>query len=45
MANKNNMLDLEMSDSEFDDGCGVDVGRRNDVGNIAMNKDITRLET
>lgn len=45
VAADENMLDLKMGDGEFDDGKRVDVGSGDDVGDVAMNEDLARLET
>lgn len=39
------MLDLQVLDGILDDRAGVDVGRADDVGNVAVDEDITWLQT
>jgi len=38
------MLDLQVDDSIFDDGVGGKVGGMDDVGNVAVDEDVARLE-
>lgn len=38
------MLDFQVHDGILDDGFGVDVGRRDNVRDVAMDEDIARLE-
>ena len=41
---QHNVLDLEVLDGVLDHSAGVDVGRADDVGDVAVDKDIARLE-
>lgn len=41
---QHDVLDLQVRNSIFNDCAAVDVGRTDDVGNVAMHKDITWLE-
>ena len=43
VAAENNVLDLEVGDSVLDHGSGVDVGGGDNVGNVAVDKDVTGL--
>lgn len=38
------MLDLQVRDRILDDGAGVDVGRADDVGDVAVDEDVTGLQ-
>ena len=38
------MLDLQRTDRESEDGGGREVRRREDVGDIAVDEDVARLE-
>ena len=44
MAAQNDVLDLEVDDGVLDDGGRVDVGPRDDVGNVAVDKDVSGLQ-
>lgn len=44
VATDKNVFDLEVGNGEFDDGQRVDVGGLDDVGNVAVDKDLTRLQ-
>lgn len=39
------MLDLQVLDRILDDGAGVDVGRTDDVGDVAVDEDVTGLQS
>lgn len=40
---QNDVLDFEVGDGVLDHGRGVDVGGRNDVGDVAVDKDVAGL--
>jgi hypothetical protein len=44
VAADENVFDLEVSNGELNDGKRVDVGGCDDVGNVAVDKDLTRLQ-
>lgn len=44
MAADENVLDFEVSDGELDDRERVDVGGGDNIGDVAVDKDLTRLE-
>ena len=44
VAADENVLDLEVGNSKLDDGEGVDVGSGDNVGNVAVHKDLTGLQ-
>lgn len=44
VAADKDVLDLEMGDGELYDGERVDVGRRDNIGNVAVHKDLTGLQ-
>ena len=44
MPAQNDMFDLEVLDGVLDDAEGVQVARVQDIGDVAMNEDISRLE-
>lgn len=45
VAADKNVLDLEVLDSELNDREGVDVGSGDNVGDVAVDKDLTGLQT
>jgi hypothetical protein len=45
VAAENDMGDLKVLNGILNNGIRVDVCRRDDVGNVAVDKNITRLET
>lgn len=45
MAAKNDVRDLEVENSVFEDGEEVQVSRGEDVGDVAVSEDVARLET
>lgn len=44
MPANNDVLDLEIHDGEGDDGLGVEVPWREDVGDVAVHKDVAGLQ-
>jgi hypothetical protein len=44
VAADENVFDLEVSNGELNNGKRVDVGGCDDVGNVAVDKDLTRLQ-
>ena len=44
MATKDDLLDLQMADGILDDSLGAEVGRVEDIGDIAVDEDVTGLE-
>lgn len=44
VAAQHNVLHLEVGDGILDDGRGVDVGGGDDVGNVAVDKDVAGLQ-
>ncbi len=43
MAGDDDMLDFEVVDGVVDDGLGTDIMRGDDVGDVAVDEDVTRL--
>lgn len=39
------MLDLQVCDCILNDGAGVDIGRADDVGDVAVDEDVTGLQS
>lgn len=44
VAAEDDVLDLQIDDGVFDDGKGVEICGRDDVGDVAVDKDVTWLE-
>jgi hypothetical protein len=43
VAAKHDVLDLDVEDRELDNREHADVGRANDIGDVAVGEDLTRL--
>ena len=45
MPTKHNMIDFDILDRKLEHAQQTDIARIDDVGNISMRKDVSRLET
>jgi hypothetical protein len=44
MPREDNMFNAQVADRVLDDGVGVNVARVQDVGDVAVDEDVSRLE-